>query len=149
MDLNGEVKMPAAPAAVYAVLTDPEGLLKTMPGLKSLEPDGENRYRAVLELGVAAVRGRYTGVMEILDAEPPRHYRLKMNGQGPGAFVNLEIAVDISDGPDPHTAVVRHTGNAQVGGTIAGVGQRVIGGVASMVMGQFFQAVGREAAQQS
>jgi carbon monoxide dehydrogenase subunit G len=148
VDLNGEVVLPAPPTNVYQVLTDPEGLLKTMPGLKSLTPDGPNRYRAVLEVGVAAVRGRYSGVMEITEADPPHHYRLKMNGQGPGAFVTIDMTVDIVDAPEkPGSSLLRHQGTAQVGGTMAGVGQRVMGGVASMILSQFFQAVGREAAK--
>jgi carbon monoxide dehydrogenase subunit G len=148
VDLNGQVTLPAPPAKVYRVLTDPDGLLKTMPGLKSLTPDGPDRYRAVLEVGVAAVRGRYTGVMEIVDQEPPHHYRLKMNGQGPGAFVTIDMTVDITPATeDGAGSILRHQGTAQVGGTMAGVGQRVMGGVASMILGQFFQAVGREAAQ--
>lgn len=146
MELNGEVTLPAPPEAVYATLTTPEGLLKTMPGLKTLTPDGPGRYQAVMEIGVSAVRGRYTGVMEIRDPDPPRRYRLWIQGQGPGAFVTVDLAVRLE--PDAGNASfthLRHEGQAQVGGTLAGVGQRVVGSVASMILQQFFQAVGREA----
>jgi len=34
---------------------------------------------------------------------------------------------------------VKYSGDAQVGGLIAGVGQRMIGGVAKMMVGQFFK----------
>lgn len=143
MEIKNEVKIAAPPANIYQVLTTRDYLLKTMPGLKSLDPTEDGRYQAVLELGVSAVRGRYTGSMAIVDADPPHHYRLTMDGKGPGAFVNLSMVVDIESQEEGST--VRYVGDAQVGGTIAGVGQRVMAGVANMVMGQFFQAVSREA----
>lgn len=149
MEIKNEVQIGAPAGHVYQVLTSRDYLLKTMPGLKSLDPTEDGRYQAVLELGVSAVRGRYTGTMAIVDADPPHHYRLTMEGKGPGAFVNLSMVVDIEElaaeeGVKP-TSKVRYVGDAQVGGTIAGVGQRVMAGVANMVMGQFFQAVSREA----
>jgi carbon monoxide dehydrogenase subunit G len=146
MDLNGDVTLEAPPEAVYATLTNPESLLKTMPGLKALTPDGPGRYQAVMEIGVSAVRGRYTGVMEIRDPDPPRRYRLWIQGQGPGAFVTVDLTVALApDSTDPARTHLHHEGQAQVGGTLAGVGQRVVGSVASMILQQFFQAVGREA----
>jgi carbon monoxide dehydrogenase subunit G len=145
VELNGHVTIPAPREQVYRVLTTPEGLLRTMPGLKSLEPDDSGGYRAIMEIGVSAVRGRYSGVMALHDQEPPRRYRLTMSGQGPGAFVTIDLTIELEEAEDGTTALT-HTGTAQVGGTMAGVGQRVMGGVASMILGQFFQAVGREAA---
>ena len=144
VELNGQVTIAAPIERAYQVLTTPEGLLKTMPGLKSLTPDGDRRYQAVMEIGVAAIRGRYTGIMEVSEESAPTHYRLKMSGQGPGAFVSIDLVIDLEDQGDGST-LLRHTGTAQVGGTMAGVGQRVMGGVSAMILGQFFQAVGREA----
>lgn len=143
MEIQNQVAIDAEPSIVYHVLTTPDYLLKTMPGLKQLTPEGENRFQAVLELGVAAVRGRYTGIMSILDPEPPHRYRLAMEGKGPGAFVNLSM--DIAIDPTETGSMVQFQGTAQVGGTIAGVGQRIMSGVANMVLGQFFQAVAKEA----
>lgn len=143
MELQNEVFIEAPPAVVFRVLTDPEYLLRTMPGLKELTPVEPDTYAAVLELGVAAIRGRYTGTMRIVDADPPHRYRLDMDGKGPGAFVKLTM--DIAIAPQDGGSAVSYQGSAQVGGTIAGVAQRVMGGVANMVLGQFFEAVRKEA----
>jgi carbon monoxide dehydrogenase subunit G len=144
VEIQNEARIDAPAAVVYRVLTDPEYLQKTMPGLKSLTPTADGRYDAVLEIGVAAVRGRYQGTMAIVDQDPPNGYRLLMEGKGPGAFVKLSMGVNLAEGEPGHT-VVAYKGDAQVGGTLAGVGQRMIAGVAQMILGQFFQAVGREA----
>ncbi len=144
MEIQNQVTIEAPVPVVYRVLTDPDYLQKTMPGLKSLTPTEAGHYQAVLEIGVAAVRGRYQGTMGIVDQDPPHAYRLVMEGKGPGTFVKLSMGVNLREVEGDHTHV-DYKGDAQVGGTLAGVGQRMLSGVAGMILGQFFQAVGREA----
>ena len=144
MELKNQVTMSAPRDKVFRVMTEPEYLLKTMPGLKSLTPTEDGVYDAVLEIGVAAVRGRYQGTMRMVENEPPHRYRLQMEGKGPGTFVKLDLGVSL-DEPEEGKTAVQYRGDAQVGGTLAGVGQRMIAGVAGMIMGQFLKAVDREA----
>lgn len=144
MELKNQVTMNAPREAVFRVMTEPEYLLKTMPGLKALTPTEEGVYDAVLEIGVAAVRGRYQGTMRMVENEPPSAYRLQMEGKGPGTFVKLDLGVHLEASEAGKTAV-QYQGDAQVGGTLAGVGQRMLAGVAGMIMGQFLKAVDREA----
>ena len=147
VELKNQVTMAAPPEVVYAALTSPESLVETMPGLKQLTAVGPGKYDAVLELGISAVRGRYAGTMEIRDPNPPRSYRLEMDGKGPGAFVHVALSVAIE--PAPPGSLVQYQGEAQVGGTLAGIGQRVMGGVSQMLLSQFFSAVGRAAERQA
>lgn len=143
MQLKNQVTMAAPPDVVYQALTTPESLVETMPGLKQLTPVGPGKYDAVLELGISAVRGRYAGTMEIRDPDPPNGYKLEMDGKGPGAFVHVVLTVGIA--PSEAGSLVQYEGEAQVGGTLAGIGQRVMGGVSQMLLTQFFAAVGRAA----
>lgn len=144
MELKNHVTMAAPREQVFRVMTDPEYLLKTMPGLKSLTPNADGNYDAVLEIGVAAVRGRYQGTMRMVQSDPPSAYRLQMEGKGPGTFVKLDLGVALEEAEAGKTTV-DYQGDAQVGGTLAGVGQRMLGGVAGMIMNQFLKAVDREA----
>jgi hypothetical protein len=144
MELKNQFTMNAPRATVFRVMTEPEYLLKTMPGLKTLTPTDSGTYDAVLEIGVAAVRGRYQGTMRMVESHPPDAYRLQMEGKGPGTFVKLDLGVNLEE-PEAGKTTVQYQGDAQVGGTLAGVGQRMLGGVASMIMGQFLKAVDREA----
>lgn len=147
MELKNQVTMAAPPEVVYQALTTPKSLVDTMPGLKQLTEVGPGRYDAVLELGISAVRGRYAGTMAIVDPDPPHRYRLELDGKGPGAFVHVALTVEIE--AVPTGSAVRYEGEAQVGGTLAGIGQRVMGGVSQMLLTQFFAAVGREAERQA
>ncbi|MDA8194089.1 MAG: carbon monoxide dehydrogenase subunit G [Thermaerobacter sp.] len=146
MQLEGHKTIPSTPDRVYGLLTDPEVLVRTMPGLKRMTPTGDGRYDAEMEMGVAAIRGRYEGWMTIEDAVLGQSYRLRMEGQGPGGFVAVDMAVTLS--PTDEGTDLRYVGQAKVGGTVAGVGQRMLSGVASFIMGQFFGAVAKEARQQ-
>ncbi|MCL6563230.1 MAG: carbon monoxide dehydrogenase subunit G [Firmicutes bacterium] len=143
MDLNGEKVIKAAPERVYQLLTDPAVLTEVMPGLKRLTETAPGVYQAEMEMGVAAIRGRYQGEMQIVDPEPPHRYRLKMKGQGPGGFVDVDLTTELESVPEGTRVVYR--GVAQVGGKVAGVGQRLIGGVASMILGQFFGGIEKRA----
>jgi hypothetical protein len=149
MKLDGHKIIPTSPANAYRLLTDPQVLVRTMPGLKSMTPkdDEPKVYKAELEMGVAAIKGKYQGEMRMEDMVEGASYRLRMHGQGPGGFVDVNMAVSlepIDAGSDLH-----YLGDANVGGTVAGVGQRVLSGVANIIIGQFFTAMAKEAANLS
>lgn len=143
MQLNGHKIISAPPDTTFDLLTDPDVLVKTMPGLKKLTPTDPYRYEAEMEIGVAAIKGRYNGSMAMTDVIVGQSYRLLMSGQGPTGFVEVNMLVElslVSEGTDLH-----YQGEAKVGGTLAGVGQRMLSGVASLIMGQFFNAMAKEA----
>lgn len=132
------------PVHVYERLTDPEVLRVCTPGLKSLEVIGEGRFAVVLEVGVAAVKGRYEGTIQVLSPEPPGAFTLGIDVTGQSGFVRAEVPIrleSVGGGTE-----LRYAGEAQVGGPVAGVGQRVLGGVAKWIVSQFFGAMAREAA---
>lgn len=143
MQLKGQKAIEASPNVCFKLLTDPEVLVKTMPGLKEMNLQDDGTYQAIMEMGVGAIRGRYTGTMTIVDVVEDASYRLVMDGQGPGGFVNVDLAVQFQ--PAAKGCDVAYEGEAKVGGTVAGVGQRMLGGVASFIMNQFFDKVAKEA----
>lgn len=136
MNINATYTFHAPARTVWDLLVDIDAVAACLPGLESLEPAGENRYRAVLTLGVAAVTGRYEGTVEMLDLAPPNAYRLAVEGRGKPGFVNggAAIALRETDGVTEVTV----EGTVQVGGTIARVGQRLLGSVSKMMMDRFF-----------
>ncbi|HEY8450224.1 MAG TPA: carbon monoxide dehydrogenase subunit G [Bacillota bacterium] len=145
MKLTGTQKIDAPPEVVWRYLTDRDTLARATPGCKALTEQGEDRYEALLELGVAAIKGSYKGMLSIEDKQPPRHYRLRIEGEGGPGFVQAWLDLDLE--AQGASTLVRYDGEAQVGGAIAGVGQRVLGGVAKFLIGQFFSALAREVHQ--
>ncbi|MDI3298770.1 MAG: carbon monoxide dehydrogenase subunit G [Bacillota bacterium] len=142
MQVKGEQVLRAPRPVVYDLLMDPEVLSRCIPGCKALRQAGDGAYDAELELGIASVKGRYTGHVEIRDARRPERYTLVLSGQGGPGFVNAELRFSLEEA-DGGTRL-SYEGEAQAGGTIAGVGQRMLGGVAKLITGQFFSALTRE-----
>jgi carbon monoxide dehydrogenase subunit G len=136
MDLSGSYKFAASADAVWKLLVDPDVVAACLPGCDRLEEIGEDRYRAVLTLTVAAVSGSYVGTVAILDKKPPRSYRLVVEGNGKPGFVKGEATVELV--AEGEGTTVNVTGQGQVGGIMARVGQRLLGSVSTMMMDRFF-----------
>ncbi len=144
MKLEGTYKIPAAREAVWKGLLDPESLARSLPGCQKLEPQPDGSYRAEMKVGVAAVKGTYHGRVEILDPVPHEHFRMKVEGQGTGGFLKGEGTLTLAG--DGAATEIRYAGEAQVGGVIASVGQRLVLAAARQVVGQFFQAFAKQLA---
>jgi uncharacterized protein len=71
---------------------------------------------------------------------PPRSYKLIIEGSGAAGFVRGEGALTLQEESVDQTAV-HVSGDGQVGGVMAGVGQRLFEGVAKQLMGQFFSCM--------
>ncbi len=144
MDVKGQESLPASPDEAWDLLNDPAVLAACIPGCKALHPEDEGAYRMELELGIAAVKGRYQGRVEIRDPLPPATYTLHIEAQGAQGFLSADIPIRLESGGEG--TVLTYDGRAEVGGLIAGVGQRMIAGVARSVTRQFFDALARQIA---
>jgi carbon monoxide dehydrogenase subunit G len=136
MDLTGTYTFAAPAARVWTLLNDPEVIASCLPGCDRLEPLGDDRFRANLSLSVAAISGNYTGTVAIVDKQPPQSYRLVVEGSGKAGFVKGEARVGLVD--ESGTTTVNVSGQGQVGGLMARVGQRLLGSVSQMMMDRFF-----------
>jgi carbon monoxide dehydrogenase subunit G len=136
MDITGSYTFNAPPARVWDLLLDPVVLSSCIPGCERFEPAGDDRYQISLKVGLAAITGNYTGTVTLADKQPPSSYRLVVDGEGRGGFVKGNAAIALR--PDGDTTIVDVTGTVQTGGPIARVGQRLISGVAKMMMDKFF-----------
>ncbi len=154
MKLSGSYLLPATPEQVWALLNDPGRLARCLPGCERLEPDGPDRYKAVVKFALAAISGKYAGSLEISEKKPPRSMHLRLEGKGVPGFVKGEGQLELAE--EHGQTELRYAGEAQVGGMIASVGQRLIEGAARKLVQQFFESVaaqlqvpaaGREAKQ--
>lgn len=139
MKVEGSYTFDAPRERVWSVLMNPESLRSCVPGCESLSPTGDNAYEATLKVGVAAIRGTYKGNIRITDAVEPSSYKLHVEGRGGPGFVRGVAEIELVD--QGQTTLVNVKGDGNVGGTVAGVGQRMLGGVAKMLMGQFFDCL--------
>ena len=142
MNLSGVVTLPGAPAQVWALLTDAPRLARLLPGCERLEPDGPGRYKAAVKFGVAAISGKYAGSLEFSEEMPPRSLVLKLDGRGLPGFVQGQARIELA--PKGSETEVRYSGDAQIGGMIATVGQRLLEAAARKIVQQFFDSAAAE-----
>lgn len=137
MEISGTYTFNASPEHVWNLLMDPAVLSSCIPGCDRFDPAGDDRYTVTLTVGLAAITGTYTGAVQLTDQVPHTSYRLLVEGQGRPGFVKGSSAVALR--PDGEaTTEVAVTADVQIGGTIARLGQRLVGGVAKMMMDRFF-----------
>lgn len=139
MKVEGKYQFKATREQVYAVLTNPEQLKACIPGCDRFEAVGENQYEVTLEVGVASIKGTYTGTARLAEQDPPNRFKLIVEGKGSAGWVRGEGALALEDNGNGTTVTV--DGDANVGGLIASVGQRLIGGVAKKMVSQFFDCM--------
>ncbi|MCL5971002.1 MAG: carbon monoxide dehydrogenase subunit G [Firmicutes bacterium] len=144
MEFDGHKTLEISMHQSYTYLTDPSVLVRTMPGLKSLIETEPGVYRADMEWGVAPLKGKYHGSIRIVDANPPKSYRMIMEGQGPKGNVGINLAVALT-ALNSESTDVHFQGKADSDDDSGGLGQRVMSGVAQMVVNQFFSALVKEA----
>ncbi len=139
MKVEGSYTFDAPRDRVWSVLLDPASLQGCIPGCETMTTTGEDQYEAVMKVGVAAIRGTYKGKVRIADKQEPDRYKLLVEGSGGPGFVRGEAQIELVD--QGGSTLINVQGDGQVGGTVAGVGQRMLGGVAKMLMGQFFECL--------
>jgi uncharacterized protein len=136
MQISGTYRFNAAPDLVWARLMDPAVIATCIPGCNALEPDGENRFRARLTVALAAITGTYDGTVTLSDLVPGASYRLTAEGQGRPGFLKGDSLVSLI--PDGPATIIYVSGTLHMGGTIARLGQRLIGSVSKTMMDRFF-----------
>jgi uncharacterized protein len=145
MTLDGTHHFSAPRDRVWAAFNDPAVLARATPGCERLDPTGPDEFDATLAVGIASVKGVYQGKLAILDRKPPEGYTLRVEGSGRPGFVKGEGRLTLTDEDGGTRVTIR--GEAQVGGVIAAVGQRLLGAASRMLMEQFFSALETEIAK--
>jgi carbon monoxide dehydrogenase subunit G len=112
-----------------------------------MEATGPDQYQVVLTIGIAVVKGKYTGQVTLSDKEPPQRFKMQVDGKGTGGFMQGTGLLELSE--EANGTKVAYQGDVQVGGPIASVGQRLLEGATKMMVGQFFNAVNTHLAASS
>ncbi len=143
MKIEGTHELHARRERVYQTLIDPAVLQRCIPGCEQLERTGENQYSATLKASVGTVKGVFVGAVHLEDMHPPARYRMTVSGKGQPGFLKGSGDLELEEGDGVTT--IRYSGDVQVGGTLASVGQRMVLGAAKMMATQFFTAIEAEA----
>jgi uncharacterized protein len=138
MTMTGEVQLPASRDVVWQKLNDPEVLKVTIPGCESLEKISDTAFQAVAVTRIGPVKARWKGKVTLTDLDPPNSYKIVGEGEGGVAgFAKGAAGVKLSD-KDGGT-LLSYSVDAQIGGKLAQLGQRLINGAAKKMADEFFQ----------
>jgi uncharacterized protein len=135
--LVGEVQLPAARDAVWAKLNDPEVLRTCIPGCELLDKLSDTEFQAIAVTKIGPVKARWKGKVRLTDLDPPNSYRISGDGEGGIAgFARGGAAISLVD-KDGGT-LLSYTAEAQIGGKIAQLGQRLVVGASKKIAAEFF-----------
>jgi carbon monoxide dehydrogenase subunit G len=143
MNLEGSAVLHGTPEQVWSVITDPAVLARTIPGCESLQLTRPDEYAMNVSVGVGAIRGTYAGEVRLTDQQRPMSYVMHASGAGAPGNARAKVLISLA-GDGSGTTTLTYSADAVIGGPVAGVGQRMITGVAKRMAGQFFSAVDAE-----
>jgi carbon monoxide dehydrogenase subunit G len=142
MNIDGTQQLHAPRERIFAALIDPEILRRCIPGCESLEKVGDNLFAATMKAGIGSIKGTFKGEVRLEDVRAPEHYRIVVNGKGVVGFAKGAANFDLEDSGEG--TLIKYSGEMQLGGTIAAVGQRMIVGAARMMATKFFTTLEAE-----
>jgi carbon monoxide dehydrogenase subunit G len=138
MTMTGEVQLPASRETVWAKLNDPEVLKGCIPGCEQFERLSPTEFQAVATTKIGPVKAKFKGKVRLADLDPPNGYKISGAGEGGVAgFAKGGATVTLTD-KDGGTLLIYNV-EAQIGGKIAQLGQRLVVGAAKKVADDFFE----------
>ena len=137
MTMSGEQQLTASREKVWAALNDPAILKACIPGCETLDVTGENEFSAVATNKIGPVKARFKGKVRLTDLDPPNGY--KISGEGDGGIAGFAkggatVALSDKDGG----TLLTYNVEAQIGGKLAQLGQRLVNGAAKKLADDFF-----------
>ncbi len=146
MTMNGEVELAASRETVWAKLNDPDVLKACIPGCEQLDKTSDSEFSAIATIKVGPVKARWKGKVRLSDLDPPNSYRISGEGEGGVAgFAKGGAKVSLADSGGGTR--LSYDVEAQIGGKLAQLGQRLINGAAKKTADDFFQKFAAAVAQ--
>ncbi len=141
MEFSGTQIMAAPIEKVWAFLEDVNNVATCAPGFQSMEELGEEHWKAVVAVGIGAVKAKFTMDVTRPDKEAPDHMTMKGRGKAPGSAVDLNGDMRLTALDGGTQTQMDWKASVVVSGTIASVGARLLQGVAERLTGQFFDCL--------
>jgi carbon monoxide dehydrogenase subunit G len=143
LDIGGSEIIQAPIEVLWVALNDPAVLTRCVPGCKSMTETAPDAYKVDMQLRVAAVGGSFEGEIALSDKEAPQSCSIKVSGAGTLGHGNGSARFELTE-EGPNATKLTYQGVGEIGGLVAGVGQRILGSVSKHLIGKFFTALRKE-----
>ena len=140
MEFTGTQNVGAPIEKVWAFLHDVNNVASCAPGFQSLEVLEEEHWKAVVAVGIGAVKFKFTLDVTRPEMQPPDRMVVKGRGKAPGSAVDLQGDMRLT-ALDAEQTRMDWEANVIVSGTIASVGARLLSGTVQRLTGQFFDCL--------
>jgi carbon monoxide dehydrogenase subunit G len=137
LQYSGEERITASPEIVWAFVTDPEKIARSMPEVVEVTVHDPTHVDAVVQVAVGPVRGKFKLKVELQPDPSRRRIDLKISGGGFGSAVDMTAGADVVDAGDA-TTLLKWSGQAVARGPVAAVGGRVLDAQAQKLIAQAF-----------
>ena len=136
--IEGEERIAAPVATVWAALNDPAVLKDCIPGCQTLEKTSDTDLAATVVLKIGPIKATFAGSVRLTNLDPPHAYTISGEGKGGVAgFAKGGADVRLADDGSAAT-LLTYAAKADVGGKIAQLGSRLITSTSKKLAGEFF-----------
>lgn len=142
MKIAGTGVLPFPPERAYDLMQDPVLLAKAIPGCEALVKIGDNEYSLKMKMVLASLSGAFDGKVRLTEPDRPNSFRMLVEGTGKIGFLKGDGLLRLT--PKETGTEVTYDGEAQIGGTMASVGNRMIDMTARMLIKRFFEKLSAE-----
>jgi carbon monoxide dehydrogenase subunit G len=142
MNLEGTYHIKAPREKVFGFITEPNKISRCLPDLKSLQMEGEDRFVALVRVGVGFIKGDFKFRMAVVEKQPPARVRLQGNGSGAGSSVDLDSVIELREVQD--ATELAYKAEVKLSGVIVGLAQRVIGSATEKTVNSLFECLKKE-----
>jgi uncharacterized protein len=138
MTMNGEYELPVPRETVWEKLNDPVTLKACIPGCEQLDKLSDTEFQATATTRIGPVKATFKGKVTLSDLDPPNGY--KISGQGDGGVAGFaKGGATVTLAPKNGGTLLSYNVEAQIGGKLAQIGQRLINGAAKKLADDFFK----------
>lgn len=146
MDMQGTRQLAVNQQQAWSALNNPDVLKACIPGCDRIELGDDQQYLIAMAVKIGPVSAKFSGKISLMDLNPPASYTLNFEGQGGVAGFGKGTA-QVKLIPNEAGCELQYVVNAQVGGKIAQLGQRLIDGAAKSLSEDFFKKFDVETAK--
>ena len=143
MKLEGERILKADKSDVWERLIDASTLQRCIPGCQSITGSLEDGFEATIAQKIGPVNAKFRGKVEITNLIEGESYTIVGEGKGGVAgFAKGTVNVALSDCEEG--TALSYDVDGRIGGKLAQLGSRLVGGVAKKLSNQFFDRLQSE-----
>ncbi|MCM3880222.1 MAG: carbon monoxide dehydrogenase subunit G [Vicinamibacterales bacterium] len=144
MILSGTFTFNGPRATVFELLQDPAVLAKALPGTKMLTKTAEDHYEGAMKVSIGPMTAaEFAVTVELKDKVAPERFSMHIDGKGSVGFTKGTATIELQEEPGPVT-LMTYSSDVQIGGKIAGVGQRLLESVGKMMTRQALDSLNKE-----